>query len=66
MGWKPDHKGPNYVSAKEFIERGSFFKQIEIRNKKIDTLEESMKELIAHNKRVEEAAYKKGLDLLQV
>jgi hypothetical protein len=61
MGWKPDHKGPNYVSAKEFVERGSFFKQIEARNKKIDSLEAAMKELLNHNKKIEQAAYTKGV-----
>ena len=52
MGWKPDHKGPNFVSAKEYVDRSSFFKAIDSRNRKIDDLEMAVKELLDHNKKL--------------
>lgn len=61
MGWNPDHKGDKFVSAKEFVERGSFFKKIDSQNKKIDDLVYTVKELAEHNKKVESAAYNKGI-----
>ena len=62
MGWNPDHKGPNKVSAKEFVERGSFFRKIDAQNKKIDELLGVVKGLSEHNSKVAEVSYKKGLE----
>lgn len=61
MGWDPNHKGPNFVSAKEFVERGSFFRKIDTLNKKIEAQSNVLKQLETHYKNVEEAAYKKGV-----
>lgn len=62
MGWKPDHKGPSYVSAKEFVERGSFFRKIDAQNKKIDELLGVVKGLSDHNAKIAAASYQKGVE----
>lgn len=62
MGWDPEHKGKSFVSAKEFVERGSFFRKIDAQNKKIDELMNVVKELSAHNQKVADASYNKGLE----
>jgi len=62
MGWKPDFKGPNAVSAKEFVERGSFFRKIDAQNKKIDELLGVVKGLSEHNSKVATASYQKGIE----
>jgi hypothetical protein len=62
MGWNPEHKGPNFVSAKEFVERGSFFRKIDAQNKKIDDLINVVNGLSEHNKKIIEASEKARLD----
>jgi hypothetical protein len=62
MGWDPSHKGPNFVSAKEFVERGSFFRKIDSLNKKLEKQEQILQQLEQHNKRVAEASYKRGME----
>lgn len=61
MGWDPNHKGPSFVSAKEYVERGSFFRKIDAQNKKIDELMSVVKQLDAHNRQVQTAAYNQGI-----
>lgn len=43
QGWNPDFDGPNARSAKEFIERGSFFRKIEAQNQTIAQMQEQLK-----------------------
>ena len=46
QGWNPEFDGPNKRSAKEFLDRSSFFNKIETQNKSIKRLEEQNKFLL--------------------
>jgi hypothetical protein len=61
MGWDPTHKGPSFVPAKEFVERGSFFRKIDSQNKRIDELLTVVKGLDEHNRKIAHSEYKRGL-----
>ena len=61
MGWDPNHKGPSFTSAKEFVERGSFFRKIDSQNKRIDELLSVVKGLDEHNRKVAKSEYDRGL-----
>lgn len=54
MGWKPGYKGEDFVSAKEYVDRGSFFKKISSQNQKIEQLELTVKDLVNLNKKIEQ------------
>lgn len=56
QGWNPEYTGPNARSAKEFIERGSFFRKIESQNKTIKQLQESQKFLMERAEQADKVA----------
>lgn len=62
MGWKPDHKGPGFVSAEEFVARGSFFRKIESQSKELRELRDVVKRLDDHNRKIADASYKRGVE----
>lgn len=55
-GWNPDPsqlpEGKRFVSAEEFIERGSFFEKIESLNKEIEGYRNSVDEMKSHYEKV--------------
>lgn len=61
MGWNP--KGSK--DAKRFVEDKSFFDRIESKNKKIDELADTVRNLVDHNSKLEKASYEKALRDLQ-
>ena len=68
MGWKPDHKGENFVSAKEFIRVGQIIKAKREATKKVVEVESELQELkkgmsflLEHNKKVETVAYERAM-----
>lgn len=64
-GWNPDYEGDNFVSAKEFNARSSFFKKINSVNRKNAALEKQVKFLMERTKQADEIAYKRALETLK-
>lgn len=63
-GWNPDKEaveadGKKWVSAEEFLERGSLFKKINDYKNKVENLERSMQQLNEHNRKAAEMERKK-------
>lgn len=56
-GWNPDREkvekaGKDFVSAKEYLGKGSLFKKIKDQRQRIDQLETTMGQVTAHNQKV--------------
>lgn len=67
-GWNPDFEGEDKRSAREFLDRGSFFKKIEEQNKSLKAQDKSLKEaqnqinfLIDRNKQSDDLMYKRAI-----
>lgn len=65
MGWKPleEFEGPKtkWRSAKEFVDRTSFFKKIETQNKTINELKTALKELGSHQAKIAKLEREKAI-----
>jgi len=65
-GWKPaeefddNTEGKNFVSAKEYLDRGRFYKTISTQGREIKELKTVINDFSGHIKRQEEAAYEKA------
>jgi hypothetical protein len=65
MGWVPkdefngdEHK---WVDAGEFVRRGELFKKIDLQNKELKEVKQTIKLLAQHNARIKEDAYKQAI-----
>jgi len=70
MGWKPleEWEGPKikWRSAKEFVDRDSFFKKIESQNKVIRELQDSLRQLGSHQAKLAQVEREKVLKELKL
>lgn len=69
MGWRPQEEwegeAEDFVSAKEFVQRKSFFEKISTQSKKIKDLEDSITHFKDHYQKMEEFSRKRVLDELK-
>lgn len=65
-GWDPEYDGDDKRSAREFIDRGSFFQKIDTQNKSIKELQKQNKFLMDRASQAEETSYNKALADLKV
>jgi len=65
MGWRPKEEwegdDEDYVDAKEYVKRKSFFDKISIQSKEIKELKETLEQFKEHYSKVEEHARKQAL-----
>lgn len=65
-GWRPkdqfdESSGKKWRSAEEFMDRKPLFDKIDEQHKRLRDLENGVKALAEHNKRIEEAAYQRAM-----
>lgn len=67
MGWKPkeQHGDTGFIEPGEFIRRKPLFDKIDSYNKKVKSVEQSLKDLTVHHKRVRETEYNRAYKELQ-
>jgi hypothetical protein len=65
QGWNPNYEGPDKRSAKEYLERGSFFKKIDAQNKEIKELKTLVKEVVDNGRKAQQAAYERALKQIE-
>lgn len=69
MGWRPleefDGDKERWVDAKEFILRGELYDRIHQQDRRMRDMQKALQELAEHNKKVEEAGYRRAVQELQ-
>jgi hypothetical protein len=69
MGWRPleEFEGDKdrWVDAKEFILRGELYDRIHQQDRRMREMQQSLQVLAEHNKKVEEAGYRRAVQELQ-
>jgi hypothetical protein len=69
QGWRPkeewDGNPDEWRSAKEFLDRGEFFKKIDDQNRTIKDLRKTQADLVKHLEKVRETEFKRALDELK-
>src|SRR3990172_6847027 len=67
-GWKPEAEydgEKKWIGAEEFLERQELYDGIHKSNRKVKKLEKVLETLMSHNKKIEEVATQKALELLK-